>query len=64
MTTGKYAMGSNEPLSTPSDWAESALKTDSTDVTKHSKGVEELGKWLLMHQRKLMLLLAVKGRGP
>jgi hypothetical protein len=44
METGKYTMGSNEPFGTPFDWAESALKTDSTDVTRLSKGAEELGK--------------------
>jgi hypothetical protein len=44
MATGKYTMGSIEPLGTPSDWAESALKIDSTDVTRLSKGAEELGK--------------------
>jgi hypothetical protein len=44
MATRKYAIGSNEPLGTPSDWDESALKTDSTNVTRLSKGVEELGK--------------------
>jgi hypothetical protein len=44
MATRKYAMGSNEPLGSPSNWAESVLKTDSTDVTKVSKGAEELGK--------------------
>jgi hypothetical protein len=38
MATGKYTMCSNEPLGTPSDLAESALKTDSTDVTRLSKG--------------------------
>jgi hypothetical protein len=47
MATEKYAMGSNEPLCSPSDWAESALKTDSTDVTKDSKGAEEFGKMAL-----------------
>jgi hypothetical protein len=44
MATEKYVMGSNEPFGSPSDWAESALKTDSTDVTKVSKGAEELRK--------------------
>jgi hypothetical protein len=44
MVTRKYALGSNEALSSPSDWAESAFKTDSPDVTRLSKGVEELGK--------------------
>jgi hypothetical protein len=44
METEKYTMGSNEPFGTPSDWAESALKTDSTDVTRLYKSAEELGK--------------------
>jgi hypothetical protein len=44
MTTEKYAMGSNEALGSPSDWAESAFKTDSPDVTRLSKGAEELRK--------------------
>jgi hypothetical protein len=44
MATEKYVMGSNEPLCSPSVWAKSALKIDSTDVIKVSKGAEELGK--------------------
>jgi hypothetical protein len=44
MTIEKYAMGSNEALITPSDWAESSLKTDTTNVTNLSKGAEEFRK--------------------
>jgi hypothetical protein len=44
MATGKSAMGDNEPLGTPSDWAESALRIDSTDVTRLSKGEKKLSK--------------------
>jgi hypothetical protein len=44
MTTEKYVMGSNEALGSPSNWAESAFKTDSPDVTRLSKSAEELEK--------------------
>ncbi|KAJ1275662.1 hypothetical protein BS78_05G152800 [Paspalum vaginatum] len=43
--TGKYAMGSNEALGSPSDFAESSLKTDIFEEGKAcAKAVEELGK--------------------
>jgi hypothetical protein len=35
--TGKYAMGSNEKLGTPSDCAESELKPDPTEILKGGK---------------------------
>ena len=35
--TGKYAMGSNEPLGTPSAFAESSLKTDSAEDIRSGK---------------------------
>ena len=35
--TGKYAMGSNEALDTPSDFAESSLKTEVTEDTRGGK---------------------------
>ena len=35
--TGKYAMGSNEPLGSPSDFAESSLKTDAPKDLKSGK---------------------------
>ncbi|KAJ1254914.1 hypothetical protein BS78_K308500 [Paspalum vaginatum] len=43
--TGKYAMGSNEALGSPSDFAESSLKTDIFEEGKAcAKAVEELDK--------------------
>jgi hypothetical protein len=44
MATGKYAMGSNEPLGTTSDFAESSLKSEQTDATKLTKGGEDVAK--------------------
>ncbi|KAJ1274811.1 hypothetical protein BS78_05G089100 [Paspalum vaginatum] len=45
MATGKYAMGNNEALDSPSDFAESSLKTEILDEEKATvKAVEELGK--------------------
>lgn len=35
--TGKYAMGSNEPLGTPSDFAESSLKIDLAEDIRSGK---------------------------
>ena len=35
--TGKYAMGSNEPLGTPSAFAESSLKTDPAEDIRSDK---------------------------
>jgi hypothetical protein len=43
MAIGKYAMGSNEPLGTTSDFAESSLKSELTDATKLTKG-EDVAK--------------------
>jgi hypothetical protein len=37
MATGKYAMGSNEPLDTTSNFAENSLKSEPTDATKLTK---------------------------
>jgi len=36
-TTGKWAMGSNEALGTPSDCAESSLKTEATELINSGK---------------------------
>ena len=44
MATGKYAIGSNEALGSPSDFAESCMKGDSTDDGKGTKSAEDLGK--------------------
>ena len=44
MATGKYAMGSNEALGSPSDFAESSLKSDTFDDGKGTKGAEDLAK--------------------
>jgi hypothetical protein len=35
--TGKYAMGSSEPLGTPSDFAESSMKIDASEDTRGGK---------------------------
>ena len=35
--TGKYAMGSNEPLGTPSNFAKSSLKTDPAEDIRSGK---------------------------
>jgi len=34
---GKFAMGSNEALGTPSDCAESSLKTEATEILNSGK---------------------------
>ena len=39
--TGRFAMGSSEPLGSPSDFAESSLKHGEDDL---GKVFEELGK--------------------
>jgi hypothetical protein len=43
---------------------ESALKTNSSDVTRLSKGAEEFNKVAANAPKELMLSLEVKGRGP
>jgi len=44
MATGKYAMGSNEALGSPSNFAESSLKSDTIDDGKGTKGAEDTPK--------------------
>ena len=64
--TGKYAMGSNEPLGTPSDFVETSLKTDSAedirsgkteaaDPTKSEGGVGCKRKRLVLSQDDVIL---------
>ena len=53
--TGKYAMGSIEPLGTPSDFAESSLKTDPAGIS----GVARQRQLIQLSQKEV---LDVRGR--
>lgn len=44
MATGKYAMASSEPLGSPSDFADTAMKAEMLDEDAPPKATEEVNK--------------------
>jgi hypothetical protein len=57
LATGKYAMGSNEALGSPSDFADSDVKSEPYDEEKAAKGMEE-------HAEMFVNVAKEKGDGP